>query len=710
MRTILNKIILLFSLLHCSFLFAQLDTLADPMVQELNKRRYESDTCHIIVLADVQKDSIVLRWAPDHALTWQNNLQVGFFIDKVIVDKNDAESQLKFERVNTVPFIPLPYAEWAKQFKPKDKYAGIAAQMMYKQSNFSNNDISDPDNISDRSNDLKMRHSFALMAADQDARVASASGLRYVDKDVKPGRGILYRIYYSVANENLPCDTALLYVDCDEISPTYQVRTPVVEEGEKAITLIWNSPKAAGFGGFFIERAEFGTNKFIRLNDAPFVDFKQINSKDLTTYTDSVENYKKYTYRVFGINAFGKLSKPSEEVSGMARDLTPPSPPLILKATDIGNQEIKLEWMFQNMSADLKEIYVGRGANVDGPFEAISESLPKNTLSFIDKSPNPHMGSFYSVFVKDTAGNFARSLPFYGILVDSFPPAIPKGLSGYIDTNSVVHLKWNKGTEPDLQGYRVYFSNSTDHEPSNLTPNILADTTFRDTIQKRTLTKYIYYRLSAVDNNYNHSKPSPWVKIRRLDVIPPDPPIFKHVEVQDSSVHLAWHNSSSDDVAEHLLLRKLPKDTVWKTLAKWYAYPENTLYIDKDVAPKTYYEYAMAAIDSSNLRSQNSPLVSVRTYDRGIRPSVESLSVSYDEKLKANVIDWNYSAQGKYSFLLYRGYQNYGISKYVKIESADRNYIDRDLVGKGDYTYAIKAVYEDGGESPISEKVNVIIE
>jgi hypothetical protein len=668
------------------------------------------DTCHLILQSNIKKDSVVLRWAPDLAIVWKQQLEVGYILERAEIPRDTSDLAIVFERMSKTPIKPLPYDQWAKIFNAKDKYAAIAAQLMFTNTPFNASDIGEPENITDRVNDLKMRHSFSLLAADQDVRVAQASGLRFVDKSIVKGNAYLYRLYYAIPHPEIPCDTAILYVDTDDIAPLIQARTPLVNNQDGAITLQWNAGRNTSFSGYYVERADFGTEYFKRMNETPLVSFQKDGSiEDFCFFTDSVENYKKYHYRIVGINLFSELSIPSEKVLGMARDLTPPSPALILKADDLGNKTLRLEWQVPYVNPDLSHFEIARSYNVDGPFQSISNKLKAETCHYVDESPNPHKGSFYAIVSYDTAGNAAQSLPFYGILVDSFPPAIPVGLHGFIDTNSVVHLNWKLGKDPDLQGYRVFFANSPDDEFSNLTPYIWSDTIYKDTIAKRTLTKHIYYSIAAVDNNYNHSKMSPWVKIRRLDVIPPEPPILKNIEVQDSSVTLWWFNSNSDDVAEHILLRKNANEHEWAIAAKWLGYPNKQDYTDKNIAPKTYYEYAMIAIDSSNLKSELSPLLSIRTYDRGVRPSVDEFTVTYDEKLKANVIKWNYHVNNKLSFLIYRGYQNFGITKYVKINGSDRNFIDRHLVGKGEYTYAIKAVFEDGGESPVSEIVNVII-
>ncbi len=36
------------------------------------------------------------------------------------------------------------------------------------------------------------------------------------------------------------------------------------------------------------------------------------------------------------------------------------------------------------------------------------------------------------------------------------PPAVPSGLKAVVDSNGVVTLTWNKNSERDLMGYKIY--------------------------------------------------------------------------------------------------------------------------------------------------------------------------------------------------------------------------------------------------------------
>ena len=665
----------------------------------------KADSCKIKVIAQVKPDSVVLRWAPDLAIAWEQQLANGFEIERVEIPDDSSKPVVKIV-LTPAAIKPLPKEDWLKQFGKNNSFAMIAASQIYG-SDFTQAVI-DPIAIRENYNKQLTRHGFALFVADNDPQVATASGLRFVDRNIKKQTNYLYKIYYPVSIEGIFCDTAFIFINTAEITKMPVMRSPAVKNSDGKIELYWDAGPRSQFSAYHIERALAGTDKFERMNKNPFVSFQsETEEKNAAYYTDSVKNYVRYEYRITGLNAFGELSAPSQVTSAMATDQTAPTAAII---TGVSSEEkaIKIKWKLPVADSDLRSLTVGRGSSTDGPFAAVSGELGIAETAYLDTNPDPYNGNFYAIISKDTAGNVSYSMPFYGFVKDDAAPQIPTGLSGYIDTSSVVHLNWNKGTEPDLQGYRVYFSNDPKHEFSNLTSFVLADTVFHDTIAKRTLTKHIYYKIVAVDNNYNHSNFSLAATIRRLDVIPPVSPVFDKLVVNDTAVVLTWINSTSDDVKELSLFRKLSVDSSWSEIKHWSNNPFPEIYLDRNLPKKKYYEYRLIATDSSNLKSDPSPIAGVRTYDNGLRPPIPEFTLEFVRDKKMNRITWRYEHAGDYSFMLYRALPGKPLTKFKVIKGEARNFEDI-ATQQGEYFYAMKVVYKDGGESAVSEKRSVVI-
>src|SRR5579863_1836930 len=118
----------------------------------------------------------------------------------------------------------------------------------------------------------------------------------------------------------------------------------------------------------------------------------------------------------------------------------------------------------------------------------------------------------YSVEAMHTGGDihaFSEVCPEVGITpIDRFPPAVPAGLKALSSTNSI-ELVWDRDTEPDLAGYRIYRAQGsgafeklaeTQEVPSYSDHQIEAGKTYR-------------YAVSAFDKLGNESEKSRPVEI-----------------------------------------------------------------------------------------------------------------------------------------------------------------------------------------------------
>jgi hypothetical protein len=90
---------------------------------------------------------------------------------------------------------------------------------------------------------------------------------------------------------------------------------------------------------------------------------------------------------------------------------------------------------------------------------------------------------------------------------DTFPPAVPKGLT-VVAGAGTMNLSWDANTEADLAGYLVLRGEAPDDKLSPLTPAPIADTSFSDTTVRRGRTNV--YEVVAVDKQPqpNQSAPS----------------------------------------------------------------------------------------------------------------------------------------------------------------------------------------------------------
>jgi fibronectin type 3 domain-containing protein len=289
------------------------------------------------------------------------------------------------------------------------------------------------------------------------------------------------------------------------------------------------------------------------------------------------------------------------------------------------------------------------------------------------------------------------------------PPAVPQGLTGTIDTNGIVRLRWRKNTERNILGYRVLRANALDHEFTQRTNQVWRDTVFVDTVEVNTLTRFIYYRIAAVNNRYNHSATTPALGLRRPDRVPPDAPVFSDVRVSDSSVTLQWVPSSSADVRSHILYRRTQGEKRWTTLATLSA--TQGTYTDRAVKQNIMYEYQIEAVDSTGLSAMALLPVQARPYDSGVRRAPSALRAVYDATRKQVQLSWFYIPHKEESFyyVVYRSAPNAPLLQYNSFRAVQPAFTDANLLGPGTYTYAVKVITDSGAESPLSEKIQVTV-
>jgi hypothetical protein len=148
-------------------------------------------------------------------------------------------------------------------------------------------------------------------------------------------------------------------------------------------------------------------------------------------------------------------------------------------------------------------------------------------------------------------------------LEDSVPPLAPTGLTGFIDTTGLVVLAWNKNTERDLGGYRVFRSNFRSAEFSQVTSEPVDTEIFKERIPLQNLSKAVYYKILAFDTRFNPSGYSTVIRLLKPDIVPPVPPVIKSWKANQDKLLIAWTPSASKDVSDYTLKIKRSEETEW---------------------------------------------------------------------------------------------------------------------------------------------------
>lgn len=663
----------------------------------------------VAVLSRPLPDSILLRWGPTTPMAWELSIEQGYQIERTTILRNDQllDSPDKI-LLTPEPILPWSFAQWEPLADSND-YAAVAGQAIFGETfEVTENMSSDMMQVVNKVKELEMRFSFALFAADQSIAVANASGLYFVDRNVKKGEKYLYKVYSTVPKETLNIDTGYVYVGIMDYNPLPSPMEMNATSQDRAVEISWNSENYYGiYNSFHLERADDGAH-FNQVNEKPIVNtYKgdRPNSR-LTFRVDSLPEYnKEYLYRVRGITPFGEIGPPSDTVAVIALEVNELNP-VITEKISPDNETMQITWDFeQNHEGKIKGFSVLRTADPKAPYDTIAQSLPPNQRTFIDQSPE--LANYYVVAAEDQAGNFKNSFPALAQLIDSIPPIAPSGLVGHIDTTGLVSLNWIPNTENDIWGYRVYRANYAEEEYSQITVSPVTTTIYHDTIPLKNLTPQIFYKLMAVDKRGNASIFSDSLRLIKPDMLPPVPPVVEQIESSEKGVHLTIIPSSSADVVQHLVYRKNINQSHWELVQQFDSLKTKITYTDTSLSNYKPHLYTILAIDLAGLESERSRPVEGNKIDNGMRDEIKNIFAQANREERYIQLEWKYERQGIDKFMIYKSHEDQDYRLYKTYPANTMRAIDRSLKINTVYKYKVMAVYKSGARSPLSKEVKV---
>ncbi|WP_373494143.1 hypothetical protein [Aquiflexum sp.] len=710
-RSIAMKVTLVLLAINMNFVWIQKSHAQDEITELDSISGFQP--LNLALLAKFYGDSVVLRWAPKDPLFWKESNKAGYMIHRFTVDESISGKEPTKILLTESPVLPWSLETWQVRAEVGDTLAAMAVKILFEENLVETENMS-MENILNMKIQQENLFGMALMLADNSPRIAEGLGLRLVDKEIEKGKVYVYTLHALVNNEYFKSDTAAVLVETQELLPPPVLPPITVEQLDKAVRFSWDrSLSEAFFSAYFIERSTDNGNSFQKISNVPIIQPEARNAEldnSMIFLTDSLpQNYFQYHYRIFGITPFGEAGAKSEILTVMGRDLTAPIPPDALLAENLPNNEVRINWTKNEFEPDFKGFLIGRSQNIEGPYIPLHDLLlEKNKNEFIDKEAIGHGTNYYVVAAIDTAGNSGLSVPAYVIMKDEAPPAMPIGLNGTIDSTGVVQLYWELGTEPDLMGYLVYYAHSPEHPFTPISEDFVADNSFADSIALQTLSKKIYYKIAAFDKNRNPSPYSEILELTKPDLVPPVPAVFSDYRSFSDRVYLSWIPSSSEDLDRQLLFRR-ENDNDWELIQTFEK--EVEVFTDSTLVRGPQYEYGIVSVDDSGLESEMSFSLSVRLIDSGQRREIESFEIQLLEENGTIKLQWNYSETRDFYFVVYRNENDSGLLSYKLLEPEVRELEDNVLV-QGQYEYGIKAVFDDGGESPMkrSQRVRVGIQ
>jgi uncharacterized protein len=669
---------------------------------------------HILVKARAQKGRVLLRWAVDKPTEWQKANKSGFIVERY-TKYISRDSQLRFTRSTLTPsaIMALPLEKW-RTIIEKDDNAAIIAQSLYGGKFGVTQNDNKPKNMSDMmgvTDELTLRHSFALLSADMNFEAACMAGWGFVDSMARPNQEYYYRIYLANDKADIKVDTGVAMIFTGN---TDSIPSPLMFKGQfsnKVANLSWDNERQANqYTSYILERSEDNIN-FTSATKKPIINLN--NSEQplpMFLYNDSLpSNNKMYYYRLTGITCFGEKSIYTPVVKGIGRERISYSPNIA--ETDVLNDStVVIKWNIQTDSTIklLSSFELSVSDQMDGNYKVVAKDINKNARSatFV----GPLSSNYFIVSAVDVNGEKYSSFAQLVQTIDSIPPAAPIGLEGFIDSMGIVQLKWQANSEKDLYGYHIFKSNVEEEEMSLVTGEPVSINAFSDTISNNLGNEKIFYTVVALDQRFNQSQPSKIATVKRPDKNPPVPPVFNNFKLEEEKVHLFWENSASDDIAVVRLYKKIitntANDDAWE-LEKEFSSLDSVSYVDTKVKQGSVVGYTLMAIDKSKNESAPSvPLTVQIPIDRRDKAAVKELHAVADRKSKKILVEWVYGEKNVAEYQIYKTAGKQPLSLWKVAENTTVAIIDEDISPSNLYKYAVRAVFKDGTMSQWKE-VNV---
>ncbi len=663
----------------------------------------------IAVVADGRGDSILVRWSPASLTGWQWGNKGGYRLERFTVLKNGKVDDALLRKPSLVvdTIRPLNKAGWEELMRT-DERAAIVSSAIYNE-DFkpvgSNATMSAMINIKEQY-DAKM--GFALFICDLNPRIAKGAGLMYVDRAVQPGERYLYRI--SLADKGKQGRVQPGHV---VISPAQRQQLPKpaivgIEWGDRAASVVWDIRNDVGiYTAYYLEKSTDSVH-FTMATDLPIVCGSANKAQTRNAYVDSLtDNTGMVYYRMRGITPFGETGEYVYAAGGRGRNGFEILPVIKSGSTDSKTKTATITWGFnQAFSGEVRGFEVLKAKAAEGPYTEIStQLLGVGDTVFTDKAPEA--SNYYKVKAVSKLGGVALSFPYLVMLADAEPPAAPTGISGKVSDSGWVRLVWRQNGEKDLLGYKVFRANNLKEAFTEISHAFLTRNEYYDTIEVNTLTKQVYYKVVAVDINYNLSAYSEPFELKRPDIVPPAKPLFTKASMVKGGILLEWQPSASEDVVKYVLQRINKKDGSSKVLLNWNPQkkPVSPELVDTTAVQGNMYYYTLTATDGAgNATTAHSGEVD---YETGLRKPVTDFKVIADTKQRTVTLSWAYPGSKVETWYLYRCKKGEPMVIYQTLERDVTTWVENRLAVGFVYQYQIKATLKGDVQTQISRVMEV---
>ncbi len=625
----------IYSILTVAFLFLSLSAQAA-----------EGDTIKVSLRANVQKDKIQLRWAVNSPSAWYFTNKHGFSIVRHTIVRDGVVLSVP-EKTVLVPVLkPHPLDDW-QNIAQQDNYAAIIAQALYGDSFEVSGGQSNISQIIALSQEQEQRYSMSLIAAEMSFPAAMFAGWGYEDKTVKKGERYLYQVIPLEADSKYKkVEIGSSYVSLNDYTALPRPLDLTGVWGNGSVLLTWDYKNMLSyFNAYHLERSEDNRN-FTRVSKTALTN---IMGSDRMFYTDSITNGKTYYYRLLGITPFGDESAPSDTIKGKGSAKLV-YVPFIKEVMPDDKGGVNVTWEFDERgNNEIKGFELRQAIGIDSSFSVAIADIPATQRTIAHK--NPLSEGYLVIAAIPKEGEPTISFPHLLQMEDTIPPAVPTGLKGYVDMLGVVHLTWDKNTEPDFYGYRIHRAQTQGEELIPLNDVAHQSNSFTDTINIYNLNAKVYYAVASLDRRYNQSQLSEMLELEKPEVVKPAPPYISKYESTEKGVLLEWAAGRDETVYSFRVYRKEKGNDNMERVASITDLTK-TSFLDSTVVNGTSYIYCVKSATKNGLESDPSPEIAVKSKAKATNAAISHFKANRTESGIA--LTWQHTIPEVRSISIYR--------------------------------------------------------
>ncbi len=738
----------------------------DSLYNYYRKRHHEQDSIesqtedvhfNLQMLVRSYGDSIVIRWAPDEYVPWRFLNGKGVYLIRYepelqkAGEDDDEEEEVEALAGDTIALLkPLNKYEFAKLFSDTDTMAFAAMQTIFGEGTTLDNTRSAPGSagsIMEVYEEQQNVFGMAMVIAERRRDIATAMGLRFVDKNVKPGATYNYFLTPNLSSDVLKIIPALVNLENKPYEPkpcTLELEDSIA--AVDGILLSW--PYTDDYSSFDIERRKQGQKDWVVLNKKPYMSmtmdlFEDENPPSL--FADTNMEPGTYTYRLRGYDSFGDKSAPGPEHEVTLPDLIPPVPPRIKLITiNRGDSTItaRIDWTKEAIEPDLlgyipfyqfgspedvdnleyqatvntadSALYGGRWV----PLVKDRVLAPRDSSVLVDvRGLNTGMVTIAAV---DSAMNMTYAMPMPMRIDDLEPPLPPTNLRGLVSAEGVVTIGWTPSISRDAYYYEVFSANDTTHT-FVLVPNqqMHQDTLFNDTLSLEVNHPYKYYKVRAIDWAGNNSEFTQPLRVMRPNFNPPSECFIDTSWVTTDSIYMRWVISPEKDLDKVRVFRRLSNESQWTMIRTYYHEDVNgkpTLeVIDRPTPNQTIrYYYAIEAINMTGVSTGLSMQVCYLFQGQRVFDVPLKLDASWREDKGYVILAWDAPERlpitADYHFVLSRQLEGENFFRPYRSIRRDKNSFEDRRMKPGESTvYRLEILFEDGRRTTPSNEVKITI-